>query len=229
MIVCCLRFAPASVTIAAKPKLRDPAGKDVLTLEGPSGAASPGAFPHGGGVGLATSPPKVYFRARTEIDLYAAKAKAVAVHHTSDHRVVAMVEIVSPGNKSSRHSIRAFVDKAVKFLRDGVHLLIVDLFPPGRRDPDGIHKLIWDEFIDNDFILPPERPLTLAAYVGGPCPETLVNVTAVGATLPDMPLYLTPEGFVHVPLETTYTSAWEAVPVFWRNVLTGASGSTSPQ
>src|SRR5260370_32615706 len=42
-----------------------------------------------GGLG----PDVLYFRARTEIDLYAAKAKAVAVHHTSDHRVVAMVEI----------------------------------------------------------------------------------------------------------------------------------------
>jgi hypothetical protein len=198
-------------------------GPDVLTLEGPSDGAPLGGSPPGG-VALATAPPKVYFRARTEIDLYAAKAKVVAVHHTSDHRVVAMVEIVSPGNKSNRHGIRAFVEKAVKFLRDGVHLLIVDLVPPGRRDPHGIHKLIWDEFVDNDFILPSERPFTLATYVGGPCPETLVNVTAVGAALPDMPLYLTSEGYVQVPLETTYIAAWEAVPAFWRNVLTGASG-----
>jgi hypothetical protein len=198
-------------------------GPDVLTLEGPAGA-TPGG-PSGGGVALATSPPKVYYRARAEIDLYAAKAKAVVVHHTSDHRVVAMMEIVSPGNKSNRHSIRAFVKKAVKFLRGGVHLSIIDLFPPGPRDPHGIHKLIWDEFVDNDFVLPSEQPLTLATYLGGPCPETLVNVTAVGATLPDMPLYLTPEGFVEVPLERTYLSAWEAVPVFWRSVLTGKSDS----
>jgi hypothetical protein len=47
-------------------------GPDVLTLEGPGDGASRGGPPHGG-MALATAPPKVYFRARTEIDLYAAK------------------------------------------------------------------------------------------------------------------------------------------------------------
>jgi hypothetical protein len=40
--------------------------------------------------------------------------------------------------------------------------------------------------------------------------------------LADMPLFLTPDVYVTVPLESTYQSAWEAVPEFWRNVLTGA-------
>src|SRR5947208_5074826 len=31
------------------------------------------------------------------------KAKAVVIHHISDHRVVAVIEIVSPGNKNNRH------------------------------------------------------------------------------------------------------------------------------
>jgi hypothetical protein len=39
---------------------------------------------------------------------YANKAKAVTVRHSSDHRVVAVVEIVSPGNKNNRHGLRAF-------------------------------------------------------------------------------------------------------------------------
>lgn len=73
--------------------------------------------------------------------------------------------------------------------------------------------------MDNNFILPPGKPLTLAAYIGGPIPEAFVNVTAVGLTLPEMPLFLNPEEYVPLPLEATYQSAWEAVPAFWQNVL----------
>ena len=62
---------------------------------------------------MTKTPPKVRFRARAELDFYAAKAKAVTIRHRSNHRVIAIVEIVSPGNKSNRHSIRAFVEKAV--------------------------------------------------------------------------------------------------------------------
>jgi Protein of unknown function (DUF4058) len=197
-------------------------GPDVLTLQLPTNGARP-PEPSGGGIALAAVPPKVWFRARTEVDQYAEKANAIAIRHASDHRVVAMVEIVSPGNKSNRHGLRAFVEKAVELLRAGVHLLIVDLFPPGPRDPQGIHKAIWDEYNESNFALPPGKPLTLAAYIGGPSPEAFVEPTAVGAILPPMPLFLLPDEYVPVPLEATYQAAWEAVPTFWRNVLTDSS------
>ncbi len=193
-------------------------GPDVITLQQPTNGAPPAPEPKGG-IALATAPPQVQFRARAEPDLYAAKAKALAIRHTSDHRVVAMIEIVSPGNKSSRHGLRAFLEKAVEVLRAGIHLLIVDLFPPGPRDPQGLHRAIWDQFIDNEFALPADKPLTLAAYIGGPCPESFVEATAVGAALKDMPLFLTEEVYIPVPLEATYRAAWEAVPSFWRAVL----------
>ncbi|MCI0458349.1 MAG: DUF4058 family protein, partial [Gemmataceae bacterium] len=151
---------------------------------------------------------------------YAARAKAVTVRHTSNHRVIAMVEIVSPGNKNNRHGLRAFVRKAVEALEAGIHLLIVDLFPPGPRDPQGIHPAIWEELMgESDFTLPADAPLTLVAYVGGDCPEAFVEPRAVGALLPEMPLCLTSEVYVPVPLEPTYQSAWEGLPAFWRNVL----------
>jgi hypothetical protein len=187
-------------------------------LEGPT-SGDPILDAAGGGIALATAPPRVWFRARTEIDLYAAKAKAVVIRHSSNHEVVAMVEIISPGNKSNRHGLRAFVEKAEEVLQAGIHLLIVDLFPPGPRDPEGIHKAIWDEFNDSAFSLPPDRRLTLAAYIGGPCPEAFVEPTSVGAALPEMPLFLTPDEYILVPLQATYEAAWEAVPAFWRNVL----------
>ena len=39
-----------------------------------------------------------------------------------------------------------------------------------------------------------------------------------------MPLFLTPDRYVQVPLEATYQAAWQNVPEFWRDVLTGNGG-----
>lgn len=193
-------------------------GPDVLTLQGPAHEAANTPAPTSG-VTLADAPPQVRFRLKAEGDWYAAKANAVVIRHISGHRVVAIVEVVSPGNKSSRQALRKFVDKAVEMLRAGVHLLIVDLFPPGPRDPEGVHKAIWDEFIDNEFALPPDSRLTLAAYIADTYPEAFVEPVSVGRDLPDMPLFLSLDSYVPAPLEETYRSAWDKVPAFWRDVL----------
>jgi hypothetical protein len=199
-------------------------GPDVLTLQYPVKSTGFATEPDGG-IALADSPPRVQFRARAEPDAYAAKARSVVIRHTSRHKIIAICEVVSPGNKNSRHGLRSFVDKAVSILRTGIHLMILDLFPPGPRDPQGIHKAIWDELIDNDFALPPGKPLTLASYIGGLVPEAFVQPTAVGAMLPEMPLFLSPDVYVPLPLEATYQSAWEAVPRYWRDVLTAPVSS----
>jgi len=179
--------------------------------------ATLGAGEPPGGLALALAPPRVRFRSRAEPDQYAAMARTVVIRHTSDHRIVAMVEIVSPGTKSSRHGLRSFVDWAEQVLRAGIHLVIVDLFPQSPRDLKGIHQAIWDEIID--------KPLTLAAYIGGPFPEAFIEPVEVGSSLVEMPLFLTPEVYIPLPLEATYHSAWEAVPSYWRDVLTAPGPS----
>ncbi len=175
-------------------------GPDVLTLQRPSNGA-PSSHEPMGGIALAVAPPRVEFHLRSEADPYAAKAKAVVIRHKNDHKVIAIVAIVSPGNKNNRHAVRAFVEKAREMLLGGIHLLFIDLFPPGPRDPQGLHKVLWDEFMDNDFELPAARRLTLAAYIGGPFPEAFVQPVAVGQALPEMPLFLTPDVYIPVPLE----------------------------
>lgn len=194
-------------------------GPDVLTLQLPTEAV-PAVTNPTGGIALAAAPPRVRFHQRAEGDLYASKAKAVVIRHSSDHRVIAILEIVSPGNKNNRHGMNAFVSKAVEILRARVHLLMIDLFPPGARDPHGVHRLVWDEFIDSDFALSADQPLSLASYIAGDWPEAFVEPLAVGASLPDMPLFLTPEVYVPVPLESTYQAAWETQPAYWRKRLT---------
>jgi len=50
-----------------------------------------------------------------------------------------------------------------------------------------------------------------------------VEPTCVGRVLPDMPLFLTPEHYVNVPLENTYMAAWRGVPERWRRVIESAT------
>ena len=70
-----------------------------------------------------------------------------------------------------------------------------------------------------------DKPLTLVSYIGGLIPEAFIEPTAIGAVLPEMPLFLTPEVYVPLPLEATYQSAWEAVPSYWQHVLTTRASS----
>jgi hypothetical protein len=193
---------------------------DVIALESAGDETSSSESESGGGgVALAQSPPRVSFELETDADVYAAMANRIAIRHISDHRVIAIIEIVSPGNKDKRSSLRDFVEKSATMLIEGIHLLVIDLIPPSRRDPQGIHKAIWDEIDEVEFTLPADRPLTLASYVGGLRKKAYIEPIAVHAVLPDMPLFLTPNFYVPTPLEATYQSALSAVPAYWRKKL----------
>lgn len=186
---------------------------DVITLE-----TAPPAGQGPAGTAVAVHPPKARFVTRSAAAGYAQRANRITVRHP-DGDVVAVVEIVSPGNKDSRHAIRAFARKAIQRLQAGVHLLIVDLFPPSKRDPQGIHKVIWDRIKDEPFALPPDKPLTVAAYVGDLETVAYVEPVAVGDPLLDMPIFLTADRYVLCPLEATYQTAWEQVPAPLRQPL----------
>jgi len=49
---------------------------------------------------------------------------------------------VSPANKDRARHVEEFTDKVLSALNVGVHVLLVDLFPPGPRDPDGLHGIL---------------------------------------------------------------------------------------
>ncbi len=187
---------------------------DVVALE----LRPPAGMPLSAGLAVAECPPKATVIARSQGSIYARKANRITVRHP-DGDVVAVIKIVSPGNKDSHHAIRAFARKAVGFLYAGVHLLIVDLFPPNRRNSQGIHKSIWDRIRDEPFELPPGRPLTLVAYAAGGEIVAYVEPIAVGAVLPDMPIFLSAEHYVLCPLEATYQAAWDVFPAVLRGPL----------
>jgi len=177
-----------------------------------------------GGVVVAT-PPKTRHILRAEQEISAARGNRVTIRHPLG-RVVCVIEIVSPGNKGSRSALRSFVEKTVEFLRQGVNVLIVDLFPPSARDPQGIHKVIWDEIQEQPFELPPDKPLTLAAYVAAVPKVAYVEPVGVRDALPDMPAYLDPDNYVPVPLEATYQATWASCPEDMREAVEGGEPSS---
>jgi hypothetical protein len=203
-------------------------GPDVLTLQRPhsqEGASAaeriskPAAQPSASTLMLAENPPQARYLITDEPRWYAAKRKSVTIRHVSGDRVVAVIEIISPGNKDSQVGLTMFVRKAQDLLEAGVHLSLVDLFPPGPRDPNGIHPVVWGEGSGNTYHFDAAKPLTCASYIAIPGARAFVNLVAVGDKLPDLSVFLTPDEYVAVPLEETYQAAFDAVPQVWQNVL----------
>lgn len=127
-----------------------------------------------------------------------------------DRRLVAAVEIVSPGNKDRPEKRNAFVGKCAALLRNGVAVSIVDLVTS--RQFNLYAELI--AFIgQSDPTLGPEPPPTYAAscrWVQGEKRarlETWSHVLAVGRPLPTLPLWLTDVRCVPLDLEPSYEKA----------------------
>lgn len=195
---------------------------DVVTLQ--AGPRRKPPFGSNGGIAIAPVRPKTRFvlPLPPEQERYASKANRIVIHHALGE-VVAVIEIVSPGNKDRTHSLQTFAYKALDLVKQRVNLLVIDPFPPGRYDPNGIHGAIWGELTDQPFELPKDSPLTLASYQAEPLITAYVETIAVGDKLPDMPLFLHHEFGIEVPLEETYQTTWNVLPVEVRQLLEPAS------
>ncbi|VTU00793.1 Uncharacterized protein OS=Candidatus Entotheonella sp. TSY2 GN=ETSY2_30415 PE=4 SV=1: DUF4058 [Gemmataceae bacterium] len=190
---------------------------DVVALQTNGSHKHPG--PGGsGGVAVAVAPPTAHTVTRFASTRYSDRANRVVIRHGRG-KVVAIIELVSPGNKDSKSAVRTFVEKAVDILRQGVHMLVVDLFPPTPRDPQGLNKLILDEFGTNTFEPPPGKPLSAAAYLAGDDPTAYLEPLAVGDALPALPIFLTEDVYVPAPLEATYAESWAVYPQLLRDLV----------
>jgi hypothetical protein len=139
------------------------------------------------------------------------KANQITLRHRHG-KIIAVIEIVSPGNKHSAGEFRNFVEKSTDLILRGVHLLVIDLFPPTRRDPGGMAKAIWDEFSEEPSRLPPDKPLTISAYDASEDRTSYVFFVGVGEALPDVPLFIRRGHYVNAPLEASYQEAWRSFP-----------------
>jgi hypothetical protein len=152
------------------------------------------------------------------------KSSAITVRRARGDRLLAVVEVVLPDVRTARVDLRSAVDRAVELMAKGVQQLVVNLHPPSFLESSGIHEATWERLGHAPTALPQDKPLTLAAYVCGQDVTAYVEPVAVGAILPDMPLFFTPDTYVNVPLEKTYMTAWEGVPRRWRKVIEPRSG-----
>lgn len=174
-----------------------------------------------GMVAVADAPPRVHLaqEARVEAAFYLAKRRTLVIRHATGDRIVALVEIVSSANKHNRGAVEDFVNKVASALKDGIHVLAIDLFPPGRHDPQGLHGILWEELGEPHYEPPADKPLSLVSYCAKSPITAYIEPTRVGLPLTEMPLFLTKTHYIYTPLETTYMHAWAGVPQRWQRVI----------
>ncbi len=197
---------------------------DVLAIEGfetISESASAALDNNSGGVATLEAPAASMVQRSTN-EVYSDRANRIVIRHHLG-TIVAIIEIVSPGNKDRTAAVRDFVEKTVDFMRAGIHVLVIDLFPPTVRDPASLHKLIWDEIEDVPFELPQGRQRLLVSYQTGSEKVAYIEPLGVGEPLPEMPLFLTSRLHIKVPLESTYQTTWNSLPEQLRSAVTKQS------
>ena len=195
---------------------------DLLALEMPPGGAWDGG--DGGGAVLLEAPP----RAAVETDLsdlteeayYADRADRLTLKREIDHRVIALVEVCSPGNKDRRDTVDRFTRKVIEAMENGVHFVLVDLLPPGPADPTGLHGAVLDR-LGAAYDPPEDRPLCCAGYRAGADWRAFAEPLAVGDPLPKVPLFLTPRHHVPLDLAPSYPRARRNVGPYWEQVVRG--------
>jgi hypothetical protein len=132
----------------------------------------------------------------------------MAVHIDLHGRLVAAVEIVSPRNKDRPDARERYLGRYLGYVRQGVHLLLVDVLP---RPAD----FSFADAIAANLAFPLEPcpvPFAVSLRVGEPVPEgTVLGVwrrpVRVGEALPTIPLALTVRESVPIDLEHTYREA----------------------
>jgi hypothetical protein len=125
-------------------------------------------------------------------------------------RLVAAIELVSPGNKDRAASRQAFAVKGASYLCRGISLMIIDIVTSRRAI---LHDEIMQTLGHGDaFALPAETVLYGVAYRpiirdGQEQIEVWPSTLEIGRPLPVLPLALNAELALPIDLEATYTAA----------------------
>jgi hypothetical protein len=181
------------------------------------------SFAHPGPTAL----PVATITAVAEEPRYPPRPRVIAVRHRRGDRLVALIEIVSAGNKTDTADMGSLVEKTVVTLSKRINVVIIDLHPPGPFDPRGIHNLVWTELGQEAVDLPSEKPLQVVSYLSEGKVSSFIEPLAVVDRLPDAPLFLDAGRFVPLPLESTYMRSFEAVPRHLREEVEGAFSQPS--
>jgi hypothetical protein len=125
-------------------------------------------------------------------------------------KLVAAIELISPGNKDRPPERRAFSTKCASYLYQGISVIIVDIVTNRRAN---LHNEILRVMEAEDVLqLPPESNLYAVAYrplrhEQGDAIDVWRSPLALGQPLPTLPLGLRVDLVVPVDFEATYAEA----------------------
>lgn len=117
-----------------------------------------------GDVALATHPPQARSATEAEEAIYAKMKNRIAIRHVSDDPTVSFIEIISPGDKRSALEVENFCGKVAQFLEGGEHFRMIDVLPPGKHDPRGMHAAFREYAFGETPGATAEEPFGCAAY-----------------------------------------------------------------
>lgn len=202
---------------AASDMVMRPTVPDVMTLRTPTR----GSTPETGTTAVADLPATRTRRTLTRLR----PQRRLSVRRVHGGEVVAVIELVSPSNKDRAAHVTQFAGKIADAIEEGVHALVIDVFPPTRHDPQTLHGAI-ESMLDGRFVgaaepfqMPEGETRCFASYRAGEELDAFLEYPRVGADLPAMPLFLTAEHFVSLPLERPYCRSWEDFAPFFRAQL----------
>ena len=128
----------------------------------------------------------------------------------SGPKLVAVIELVSPGNKDRPAARRAFATKCASYLYQGISVIIMDIVTNRRAN---LHNEVLGLMeAAGDLKLPAEMNLYAVAYRpvqrgGNDEIEVWRAPMALGQALPTLPLGLQADLVIPVDFEATYTEA----------------------
>jgi hypothetical protein len=181
---------------------------DVATLE----REAPATGEEGGG-GVATVGPKVWSPPAADGVLPSVVPDTFEVRvlcMDTGPKLVAAIELISPGNKDRPTERRAFATKVASYLYQGISVVLVDVVTNRRAN---LHNEVLRVMEAPDPLrLPPEQSLYAVAYRPlhrGSANEIDIwrSPLTLGQALPTLPLGLRADLVIPVELETAYAEA----------------------
>ncbi len=198
----------------------DTKNADVLALHrSPAGSTDPLSSSGSVATLALTLPAETAERTARTLKTQTQTQRRIVVRHISGHRVVAHIEVVSPRNKDRRASAEEFIAKGREAIDAGVHLTVIDLFPPTRATRRGLAPGVWRKYDRVPVVAPAGQPVCVASVRASDRPQAFFKFLAFGAELPGFPLFLTDTLSVSLPLADTYAAAFAGSPPYLREQL----------
>jgi hypothetical protein len=139
------------------------------------------------------------------------RQRRIAIFSARDERRLAVIEVVSPGNKDAERRTRWFEEKLLDCLASGLHVLLIDLLPATPIAPGlaaAVARDLGCEAVPEDG----QAVTSFECQARPPVVRVYHQPVNVGKPLPSSPLFLEPGWAVEVPLESTYEASFAWLP-----------------